>query len=66
MTVSDPTRVRWPKRCACGAQYSRAEWTKLALVGRLTAADNDRLEIRNCVCGSSIAVEIADLDEDER
>jgi hypothetical protein len=65
MGVRDPVPVGWPKRCACGAVYSREKWMELPLVGRLNAAENDHLEIRNCVCGSSLAVEIDDVDHDQ-
>jgi len=45
------------KRCACGRSYSEAEWETLPYVG-VQKIDDERLEIRNCVCGSSITVRL--------
>lgn len=51
------------KRCGCGRQYTDAEWKKLQKVGEQhTAADEfgpeELLELRNCPCKSTLAVEI--------
>lgn len=44
------------KECACGLSYDRDEWQALRLVGVQHAGALD-LELRNCVCGSTISVE---------
>lgn len=43
------------KTCACGRTYTRAEWNKLRLVGE-QVDDVERAELRDCVCGSTIAL----------
>ncbi len=46
------------KTCACGAEYTRDEWSELRFVGYLDDGDG-RLELRDCAsCGSTIAVEL--------
>lgn len=64
--MANSGRGAWPKKCACGAEHTRDGWRKLAFVGRLPSCGEDALEIRNCVCGSSIAVEIREIEEEER
>jgi len=39
------------KRCGCGRTHTRAEWLTLPFVGLSYG-----LELRNCACGSTIAV----------
>jgi hypothetical protein len=48
----------WPKVCACGSTYSARGWSSLELVGEHDDGV-DLLELRNCVCGSTLAVAIA-------
>lgn len=48
-------------RCACGRTYTHAEWSLLDLVGYQAEPEDedDRpLELRNCPCGSTRAVEV--------
>lgn len=45
------------KRCGCGRVYTLAQWLEL----RLVAANWERLEMRDCVCGSTIAVRLSTL-----
>jgi hypothetical protein len=53
--VFDSLTARWPARCRCGKQYSEAQWTRLQLVGR-ESVDDEPLELRVCLCGSTISV----------
>ena len=48
-----------PKRCACcGAVYATLEdWRSLHYVGSQAVADV-ALELRNCPCGSTLAIEV--------
>lgn len=51
------------KACACGLQFSVDAWRALRLVGiQEIPADahgpEERLELRDCPCGSTIAVEL--------
>lgn len=59
--ASDPTL----HTCSCcGTPYSRNEWDALALIGvQVIEADAfgpaEAAELRNCACGSTLAVEVA-------
>ena len=54
------------KQCTCcGRTYDRHEWTRIALAGRTKVlmrqpGEPKWLELRNCPCGSTIAVGITD------
>lgn len=53
-----PVLGQIPKRCrCCGASHDAVSWAALPWVG---AFDDEmaRLDLRNCVCGSTIAVEV--------
>jgi len=67
----DPT-LTWPaikngkcakygaiKQCACGESYTKAEWKELRFVGE-QKLDDGKLELRDCVCGSTIAIRKAE------
>jgi hypothetical protein len=43
------------KACACGAEYSAVGWALLERVG-----EHDDLALRNCRCGSTCAVHVAE------
>jgi hypothetical protein len=45
----------FPKKCSCGRTHDAADWTMLHLVGWQTIGD-ERLELRNCACGSTLAI----------
>jgi CheY-like chemotaxis protein len=46
------------KQCGCGREYTRDRWLALDLCGRIhIPGGRIALELRNCVCGSSIAVQ---------
>lgn len=53
------------KTCACGVAYTRAGWRALPLANpecpRWDVAGDgvDILELRNCCCGSTLAIEVA-------
>jgi hypothetical protein len=42
-------------KCGCGRQYSSDEWIALPYVG-VMADEVEVVELRNCVCGSTIGV----------
>lgn len=49
------------KRCACGEEYTVERWLSQLKVGTLVVPawkdePEERLEMRNCVCGSSITM----------
>lgn len=46
---------QFPKTHPCGASYTEAEWQGLPLVG-VQADDVEVLELRDCRCGSTLAV----------
>lgn len=43
------------KACACGRSYTRKQWDALPYVGE-NVDELERLELRNCRCGSTIAL----------
>lgn len=48
------------KRCKCGRSYSKSEWANLHYVGPIVSETEKMvftLEMRNCLCGSSITIE---------
>ena len=45
------------KRCGCSASYNRVQWKALPLCGTML-----HRELRNCVCGSSLALSRGDLE----
>lgn len=53
--------ARIVKHCDCGAGYTKECWADLPYLGRLQAfGDMAAIELRNCVCGSTIAVKVDD------
>lgn len=48
------------KRCRCGRTFTKAQWEELPYVGVQPTYDErgSMLELRNCPCGSTIAVEM--------
>jgi hypothetical protein len=48
-----------PKVCGCcGAEHDAYAWSRLPLVGVMTDAV-ESIELRNCRCNSTLAVEVA-------
>jgi hypothetical protein len=48
------------KVCSCGQEYTLEEWSALPYVGLFDIDEDDdqAAEMRNCPCGSSIAIEL--------
>lgn len=46
------------KTCGCGLKYTPMRWKTLKLIG-MPDDGHEKLELRNCACGSTIAVLIA-------
>ena len=46
-------------RCSCGLAHSPAEWKKLPLVGIQRFDGGGALELRNCPCGSTRAIDVS-------
>jgi hypothetical protein len=53
----------WPKRCRCGEEWSREHWPELPLSGRYLAGRDGWIELRTCVCGSTMSIEIGDAPQ---
>lgn len=51
------------KECGCGLRYTRAQWETLEYVGK-HPDPVEPLELRNCICGSTIAVDWEETDAD--
>jgi hypothetical protein len=49
------------KRCGCGLEYDARSWSDLPLAGYQTD-DIENLELRNCPCGSTLAVHLEALE----
>ena len=47
--------LKFPKRCGCGLTWPALEWLQLEFVGVMDEGD-DRIELRHCTCGSTIAM----------
>lgn len=45
------------KKCPCGRSYTKEAWEKLHRLPNWDFED-EILEVRNCVCGSTISVQI--------
>lgn len=56
------------KTCSCCRRaISREEWNRLHYVGFLGGVGaDDRLELRNCACGSTLAIPLAPSPETVR
>lgn len=54
-TIPCPPPAKPIKVCACGRAYSPAEWCALPFVG-IMRDDVETLELRNCTCGSTLAI----------
>jgi hypothetical protein len=49
-------RTHWPKICRCGAVWAQRPWAEQPLVGYADGDEDGELELRNCTCGSTLAV----------
>jgi hypothetical protein len=56
---SKPQHHHIVKRCACGAAYTADAWARLSFCGDMCIGDA-MAELRNCVCGSSLALRESD------
>lgn len=57
-TLRAPPATTVVRSCACGKSYDRAGWLALEYVGIQVADPDERYELRNCTCGSTIALEL--------
>jgi len=58
-TIPAPTLAAEPfKTCTCGASYTREGWAALDYVGP-QVDDVEALELRLCICGTTLAVVVA-------
>lgn len=48
---------QFPKRCRCGRAHDESAWKALPLVGEM-GDEVERVELRDCPCGSTITIEI--------
>lgn len=52
------------KTCSCGRSHSLASWRDLPYVGIQRVDGEPDLELRNCACGSTLAIELVDETAD--
>lgn len=60
MTPAEQTATTLPAppiQCQCGAVHTEAEWFRLSYVGVMDDGDGGELELRNCQCHSTIAIQ---------
>lgn len=50
--------AKWQKECRCGVSYTHAAWQRLPYVGLQDDFDGGWLEMRNCVCHSTLCVRV--------
>ena len=61
-TAVQQLRPELVKTCACGRELSLKQWLSLPVCGRMhVPARGVVVELRNCTCGSSLAVELDDI-----
>jgi CheY-like chemotaxis protein len=54
------------KRCSCGRQFTRAEWSTLASCGRMHLVRSHAVvELRNCACHSTLGLQLDATTGDE-
>lgn len=46
------------RRCGCGREHTRPGWCALDFVGYQPGAEGRVLEMRNCLCGSTITIDV--------
>lgn len=63
LCATNPAMSAWPKACRCGETWSRAEWSELPAVGRYLAGSEGWLELRSCVCGATLTVDVRELGD---
>jgi DnaJ-class molecular chaperone len=56
-------RARHPREvtikiCGCGADFTRRQWKRLPHAGEMADGLGGVLELRNCACGSTIAIQL--------
>lgn len=58
--MSCPATILPPpfKKCGCGKHFTMAQWNCLSLVGAQDYEEDgdQKLELRNCPCGSTIGI----------
>lgn len=58
-TIPAPPERDLHKVCSCGTVYDRAGWEALPYVGVMRFDDGEPgLEMRNCACRSTLAIEV--------
>lgn len=46
-----------PKACGCGLEHDYFAWSRLPYLGVMGDA-HEAIELRNCACGSTLAIEL--------
>ena len=52
---------QFPKTCGCGLIYTEADWNEILTLKGVYKDEECTLEMRNCLCGSTLAVELEGL-----
>jgi len=56
----------FPKVCGCGRTYDVDAWRDLHGAGRMDDGEGGQIDLRHCPCHSTLAVPVAELEEDDR
>ena len=62
--IARPDTFYGIKTCSCGLHHTRFGWRRLAHLGVQQVDFHphvDDVELRNCVCGSTLAIRLVDL-----
>lgn len=51
-----PAPGELPKRCGCGATHTAKQWAALPLLTEAWELEGERLQLRGCACGSTLAI----------
>ena len=57
---------QFPKKCACGREYTQEEWEKLHFVGWQDGINNEVYELRNCFCKSTLMVKVKGIKRKDK
>jgi hypothetical protein len=57
-SMKDMLKRNFPKRCSCGHAYTYRQWLLLPLLGRVEYDWGEVQEMRNCICGSTLAISL--------
>lgn len=58
--MREVVRRNFPKTCSCGIRYTFKRWNRLPLLGHAEYEWGEVQEMRNCSCGSTMAIQLVE------